>query len=128
MHPAAKDIDTYIELQSENIRSKLSEIRQTIKKAVPEAEELISYQMPAFRYHGMLAWYAVFTHHYSIFVSPQIVDLYQEELKSFELSNSKSGIKIPLNKPVPVQLISKIVKSAAQANLEKAHLKRKGEK
>ena len=128
MREGAKDVNEYIELQSENVRNILTEIRQTIKKTVPDAEEFISYQMPAFRYHGMLAWYAVFTHHYSIFVSPQIVDLYQEELKSFELSNSKSGIKIPLNKPVPVQLISKIVKSAAQANLEKAQLKRKGEK
>jgi len=54
MRSAAKDIDAYIDLQSEIARSILSEIRQTIKKAVPEAEELISYQMPAFRYHGML--------------------------------------------------------------------------
>jgi len=128
MRLAAKDIDAYIELQSENTRGILLEIRQTIIKAVPEAEELISYQMPAFRFHGMLVWFAAFNHHYSIFIGRQILDLFQEELRPFELSKSGSAIKIPLDKPVPVQLLSKIIKSAAKANLEKAQLKRKGEK
>jgi len=123
MRSAAKDIDTYIELHSENTRRILSEIRQTIKEAVPEAEELISYQMPAFRYHGMLVWFAAFNHHYSIFIPRQILNLFQEELKPFELSKSKSAIKIPLDKPVPVQLLSKIIKSGAKANLEKVQLK-----
>ena len=93
MRSAAKDIDAYIDLQSEIARSILSEIRQTIKKAVPEAEELISYQMPAFRYHGMLVWFAAFNHHYSIFIPRHILNLFEEELKPFELSKSKSAIK-----------------------------------
>jgi uncharacterized protein YdhG (YjbR/CyaY superfamily) len=125
MRSAAKDIDAYIDLQSEIARSILSEIRQTIKKTVPEAEELISYQMPAFRYHGMLVWFAAFNHHYSIFIPRQILNLFQEELKPFELSKSRSAIKIPFDKPVPVQLLSKIIKSGAAANLEKVQLKRK---
>jgi len=124
MRSAAKDIDAYIELQSENARVILSEIRQTIKKTVPSAEELISYQMPAFRYHGML-WFATFNHHYSIFIPRHILNLFQEELKPFELSKSRSAIKIPFDKPVPVQLLSKIIKSGAAANLEKVQLKRK---
>jgi uncharacterized protein YdhG (YjbR/CyaY superfamily) len=128
MQKAAKDIDAYIELQPENIKSILSEIRQTIKNAVPEAEELISYQMPAFRYHGMLVWFAAFNHHYSTFMRPQVLDLFREELKSYELSKSKSAIKIPLDKPVPVQLLSKIIKAGARANLEKAQLKGKEKK
>src|SRR5664279_6522997 len=123
MRSAAKDIDAYIDLQSEIARSILSEIRQTIKKTVPEAEELISYRMPAFKYHGMLAWFAAFNHHYSIFIPRQILNLFGKELKPFELSKSKSAIKIPLDKPVPVKLLSKIIKSGAQANLEKAQLK-----
>jgi uncharacterized protein YdhG (YjbR/CyaY superfamily) len=128
MRSAAKDIDAYIDLQSEIARSILSEIRQTIKKAIPEAEELISYQMPAFRYHGMLIWFAAFNRHYSIFISREILNLFQEELKPYELSKSKAAIIIPLDKPVPVQLLSKIIKSGAKANLEKAQLKRKGGK
>jgi uncharacterized protein YdhG (YjbR/CyaY superfamily) len=128
MRSPAKDIDAYIDLQPENTRNILSEIRQTIKETVPEAEELISYQMPAFRYHGMLVWYAVFKHHYSIFIPSQILNIFQEELKPYELSKSKSAIKLPLDKPVPVQLLSKIIKSGAKANLQKAQLKIKGEK
>jgi uncharacterized protein YdhG (YjbR/CyaY superfamily) len=128
MHPTVKDIDEYIKLQSEDARVVLSEIRQTIKKSVPEAEEMISYQMPAFRYHGTLVWFAAFNHHYSIFIPRHILNLFQEELKPYELSKSKTAIKIPLDKPVPVQLLSKIIKSGAKANLEKAQLKRKGGK
>ena len=128
MHLASKDIDEYIGLQSESTRVILSEIRQTIKKAAPDAEELISYQMPAFRYYGMLVWFAAFKHHYSIFIHRHILHLFEEELRPFELSKSKSAIKIPIEKPVPVQLLSKIIKSAAKANLEKAQLQRKGGK
>lgn len=128
MRSAAKDIDAYIDLQSDIARSILSEIRHTIKKAVPEAEELISYQMPAFRYHGMLVWFAVFNHHYSIFIPRHILNLFEEELKPFELSKSKSAIKIPFNEPVPVRLLSKIIKSGAKVNLEKEQLKIKGRK
>ena len=128
MRLASKDIDEYIGLQSESTRGILSEIRQTIKKAVPEAEELISYQMPAFRFHGMLVWYAAFKNHFSIFIRPHILSAFKDELISFELSKSKSAIKIPLNEPVPIQLLAKIVKYGAKVNLENAQLKTKGEK
>jgi uncharacterized protein YdhG (YjbR/CyaY superfamily) len=128
MRFSAKDIDTYIELQPENVKAILKELRQTIKKAVPEAEEIISYQMPAFRFHGILVWFAAFKNHYSIFIRPHILSSFNEELKPYELSKSKSAIKIPLDKPVPVNLLTKIVKSAAKTNLENAQLKTKGNK
>jgi len=128
MRLASKDIDEYIRLQPENKKGILSEIRQTIKKAVPEAEELISYRMPAFRFHGMLVWYAAFKNHYSIFIRIHILSAFKDELISFGLSKSKSAIKIPLNEPVPIQLLAKIVKYGAKVNLENAQLKTKGEK
>jgi uncharacterized protein YdhG (YjbR/CyaY superfamily) len=124
----AKEIDTYIELQPENVRVILTELRQTIKMAVPEAEELISYRMPAFRFHGILVWYAAFKNHYSIFIRPHILSVFKDELSPFGLSESKSAIKIPLNEPVPIQLLTKIVKYGAKVNLENAQLKTKGEK
>jgi uncharacterized protein YdhG (YjbR/CyaY superfamily) len=128
MRLASKDIDEYIGLQSENKKGILSEIRQTIKKAVPEAEELISYQMPAFRFHGMLVWYASFKNHYSIFIRHHILSVFKDELIPFGLSKSKSAIKIPLNEPVPIQLLTKIVKYGAKVNLENAQLKTNGGK
>lgn len=114
----AKDLDSYIKLQPENAVGILQQLRQTVKQAVPEAEELISYNMPAFRYHGMLVWFAVFNKHYSIFVRRQVLNLFSEELKPFELSESKAAIKIPLDKPIPVQLLTKIINTAAKVNLE----------
>jgi uncharacterized protein YdhG (YjbR/CyaY superfamily) len=119
-------IDEYIELQPDNIRAKLQQIRETVAKAVPEAEESISYQMPLFKYHGMLAYFAAFTNHYSIFVSPPVLNSFKPNLAEYKLS--KSGIRIPNNKPVPVKLLSDIVKFAAARNLEKEVLKKAAKK
>ena len=128
MDPTETDIDAYILLQPEKVRGILTELRQTIRKAVPEAEELISYRMPAFRFHGMLVWFAAFSRHYSIFIPRHLLNDFSEDLKPFELSKSGSGIKIPIDNPVPVKLLSKILKSGARANLEKSKLKTKGKK
>jgi uncharacterized protein YdhG (YjbR/CyaY superfamily) len=127
MNSAIKEIDNYIIQQPENVRGILAELRQTIKKAVPEAEELISYKMPAFRFHGMLVWYAPFKNHYSIFVRPHILKNFKNELKAFETSKSNSAIKIPLDKPVPVDLLTRILKVAAKVNLNNEELKTKRE-
>lgn len=114
MRPIAKDIDSYIQNQPENVRATLEEIRITIKKAVPEALEVISYQMPAFRYHEILAWFASFKKHYTIFFPGNVLKDFKDELKPFELIKSGAGIRIPLNSPVPYQLISEIVKARSK--------------
>jgi uncharacterized protein YdhG (YjbR/CyaY superfamily) len=128
MQSSVKDIDSYIEQHPENVRVILKELRQTFQKAVPGAEELISYQMPAFRFHGRLVWFAAFKNHYSIFIRQNVLRSFKEELKSYELSKSESAIRIPFDKPVPVQLLTKIVKSGAKANLNDAQLKTKRKK
>jgi uncharacterized protein YdhG (YjbR/CyaY superfamily) len=122
MNKPVKDIDAYIANQTDDIKAKLSKIRQTIKTSVPEAVEVISYQMPAFKYHGMLAYFAAFKNHYSIFISPKIILAFKDELKEYE--TSKGTIKIPNDKPVPVRLVTKIIKAAAKQNLEKAEMKK----
>jgi uncharacterized protein YdhG (YjbR/CyaY superfamily) len=113
-----KTIDEYISMQSEDVQPKLTKIRQLIEKAVPESEELISYGMPAFKYYGIIAWFAAFKNHYSVFVRPKYLKAFKEELKQYELS--KSAIRIPTGKPVPVQLLTKIIKHVAKYNLEKS--------
>lgn len=114
MRTAARDIDAYIELQPEDARATLMTIRKTIKKAVPEAEEMISYQMPAFRLKKMLVWFAAFKKHYTIFFPGKVLQEFKDELKSYELIKSGSGIKIPLGQPIPDQLIARIVKARAK--------------
>ena len=128
MQAAAKDIDAYIELQSEDARATLMSIRQTIKKAVPEAEETISYQMPAFRLNGMLVWFAAFKKHFTVFFPGKILNAFKEELKSYELVKSGAGIKIPLSEPVPEQLITRIVKARAKEISELKRLKSSSKK
>jgi uncharacterized protein YdhG (YjbR/CyaY superfamily) len=63
MNSPVKDIDSYLALQNEDVRVKLEKLRRTIKKAAPEAVEVISYLMPAFKYHGMLVFFAAFKNH-----------------------------------------------------------------
>jgi uncharacterized protein YdhG (YjbR/CyaY superfamily) len=125
MRTAAKDIDEYVSLQPENVRPTLIQLRNTIKNAVPEAEELISYQMPAFRFHGMLVWFATFKKHYTIFFPGRVLQEFKDELKPYELIRSGAGIKIPLEEPIPGLLISKVIKLRAKENLEKQQLKSK---
>jgi len=117
-----KTIDEYIGLQPEHQRESLGLIRQTIKTTVPEAIETISYQMPAFKYHGMLCYFAVFKDHYSLFVSPEIREAFSSELVSYK--TTKAAIHFPLNELLPVALIEEIIRFAAITNLEKAELKK----
>lgn len=124
MRAAAKDIDSYIEMHPDNVKVILHQIRQTIIEAVPEAEELISYQMPAFRFHGILVWFAAFNKHYSIFIRRNVLQRFYEELKPYELTRSGAAIKIPVGKEVPAQLLTKILIAAAEANLETEKLKK----
>jgi uncharacterized protein YdhG (YjbR/CyaY superfamily) len=119
-------IDEYIALQPKAVRGKLQQIRVTIASAVPEARESISYRMPLFKYHGMLAYFAAFKDHYSIFVSPPVLNAFKPNLGEYKLS--KSGIKIINAKPVPVNVLSDIFKFAAARNLEKDKLKKAAKK
>jgi uncharacterized protein YdhG (YjbR/CyaY superfamily) len=116
------EIDNYIARLPVRERIILNKLRQVIRKAVPDAEEVISYQMPAFRFHGMLVWYATFKNHYSVFVRPSVLQAFSNELNALELT--KSAIKFTFDHPVPVRLITKIVKFGAIENLLKAQLKK----
>jgi uncharacterized protein YdhG (YjbR/CyaY superfamily) len=110
----SKTVKEYIAAQPPKARIALEKIRQTIKKAVPTSEEVISYGMPAFKYHGMLVWFAAPKDHYALYARPKFWD--KLEIKQYR--TSKSTIKFPLDKPVPINLITKIVKYIAKENLK----------
>ena len=94
-------------------------MRGAIRSAVPrEATETISYRIPAFKHHGILVWFAAFSDHCSLFPTAAVIEAFKEELKGF--STSKGTIHFPLNRPLPVALIKKIVK-ARVAELEAKH-------
>lgn len=123
MEPKKKfqTVEEYIVSQPDRIRLTLDQIRQTIKIAVPEAEEVISYQMPAFKFNGMLIWYAVFKNHYGLFLSPTVLTTFKNKLKAYK--TSRSGIHFPIGRPLPTRLITEMVRLAAQRNLERKAIK-----
>lgn len=110
-------IDEYISELPVAVRPRIEKLRQIVNKVAPEAVEAISYGMPAFKYHGMLLYFAAFTNHYSLFAFPNAIVAFKDKLTGYELS--KGTIKFPLNKAVPVKLITEIVKFKVQENLNK---------
>jgi uncharacterized protein YdhG (YjbR/CyaY superfamily) len=114
-------IDEYIALQPGEVRPGLEEIRQVIKKNAPEAEESISYQMPAFKLHGILVYFAAFKNHFSLFPASHVIEVFKPKLK--EYIKSKGTIQFPFGKPIPVDLIAEIVAYRVKENLEKIQMK-----
>jgi uncharacterized protein YdhG (YjbR/CyaY superfamily) len=115
---APKSIDEYLAGVPEPARTTLNTIRATIRSAVPpEATEVISYRIPAFKYKGMLVWYGAFSDHCSLFPGPGIIETFKDELKPYQIS--KGTIQFPLEKPLPATLLRKIVKARVAANEKK---------
>jgi uncharacterized protein YdhG (YjbR/CyaY superfamily) len=120
-------IDEYHSAYPEKIAETLEKLRRAIKSAVPEVRETISYNMPAFRFHGILVYYAVHTHHIGFYPGTKTVnDVFKEELKNYDAS--VGTIRFPFGKPLPLSLIKKIVTFKASENLAKAKAKRKKKK
>jgi uncharacterized protein YdhG (YjbR/CyaY superfamily) len=115
---AAKDIDSYIALQPEEVRHVLEQLRRLIKSTAPDAEEVISYAMPAFKYHGMLVGFANAKEHIGFYPwTSRTVVQFKDDLAAFK--TSKGAIQFPKNKLLPVALIKKIVKTRMKENTEK---------
>jgi uncharacterized protein YdhG (YjbR/CyaY superfamily) len=110
-----KTTDEYIATLPKNVQSILEELRQAIKESAPEAEEVISYQMPAFKLNGILVWFAAFKNHIGFFPKTSAIEAFREELSGYELS--KGTIRFPLDKPIPLDLVKKIVKYRVKENL-----------
>lgn len=109
------EIDAYLAAQSDRDRLPLEKIREIIRKALPEADEAISYQMPSFKYHGVIAWYAPSKNHYAIYMPPKFLVQFKEQLLVY--SQTKSAIHFDYNKPIPEALITEMVVAAARENL-----------
>jgi uncharacterized protein YdhG (YjbR/CyaY superfamily) len=113
-----KDIDEYIAGFPEDIQDILEQIRATIKKAAPNAEETIKYSMPTFTLNGNLVYFAVFKNHIGFYPVPTGNETFKKELSAYK--QGKGSVQFPLDKPMPLSLITKIVKLRVKKNLEKA--------
>jgi uncharacterized protein YdhG (YjbR/CyaY superfamily) len=118
-----KNIDEDIAGFPSDVQEILEKIRTTIRKAAPCAEETISYQIPTFTLHGNLIHFAAYERHIGLYPAPRGVERFKEQLSAYE--GGKGTIRFPLDKPIPIRLISKIVKFRVNSNLEKAEARRK---
>lgn len=112
----AKDVDEYISMFPDNIQELLREMRATIKEAAPEAEEVISYQMPAYKFYGMLIYFAAFKNHIGLYPGVSGIDTFKDELSVYK--EAKGSVQFPFNKPLPLDLIARIVKFRVTENLK----------
>jgi uncharacterized protein YdhG (YjbR/CyaY superfamily) len=103
----SKDIDSYIKAAPQNTRALLKAMRATIRKAAPMATEAISYGIPTYRLKGNLVHFGAFKDHVSFFPTPSGVSAFKKELLKFRIA--KGNIQFPLDKPLPLGLIRKIV-------------------
>ncbi len=110
-------IDEYIATFPEPVQKTLKKLRQTIKDSAPEAKETVSYQMPAFKLNGILVYFAVFKNHIGFYPTASGVSNFEKELTQYE--TSKGTIKFPIDKPIPLDLIRRIVTFRVKENMKK---------
>ena len=117
------NIDEYISSFPEGTQKLLAQVRATVRTAAPDAEEVISYQMPAFKFHGILVYFAAYKNHIGFYPGASGIAAFSKEFSGYKWA--KGSVQFPIDKPIPVDLISKIVKFRVRQNLEKMAVKKK---
>ena len=110
-------IDEYIANFPQDVQDILQELRKTIRDPAPNAKETISYQIPTFKLNGNLVHFAAYKNHIGFYPTSSGINKFKKELAQYELS--KGTIKFPRDKPIPLELIKRIVKYRVEENLEK---------
>ena len=115
---APRDIDEYIAAFPKEVRDRLQQIRKTIRKAAPDAEEAIKYRMPTFTLNGNLVHFAAYQNHIGFYPAPRGIEKFRKELSAYE--GAKGSVRFPLDRAVPYALIGRIVKFRVQNQLQRA--------
>ena len=113
-HP--ENIDGYIDQFPTEMQKRLRAMRETIRKSAPKAEETISYGMPAFKLSRILVWFAGFKHHIGFYPGASGIAAFKKELSPYK--GAKGSVQFPLDKPLPLTLVGRIVKFRVQETLE----------
>ena len=118
-----KSVDEYFSTLTENSKGILEQVRKTVKQAAPQAEDVISYNMPAIKLHGVLVYYAAHREHIGFYPTASPIKVFEKELAPYKWS--KGAIQFPIGKPMPLDLITRIVKFRVQEDMERAKAKSK---
>jgi len=113
-------IDEYIATFPKNVQVILEELRQAIRDSAPNAKEAISYQMPTFKLNGNLVHFAAYKNHIGLYPTSSGIEAFKEKLTDYEIS--KGAVRFPLNKPLPFDIVKKMVKYRVKENLDKNRL------
>jgi uncharacterized protein YdhG (YjbR/CyaY superfamily) len=117
-----KNVDDYISRYPKPIQVLLKEIRNIILETAPEAEEGISYNMPAYRFHGVLCYFAGYDSHVGFYPTNSPIMFFEDEITKYK--TSKGTVQFPLDKPIPKSLVKKMVKYKMKENLKMNALKK----
>lgn len=123
MKNSFKNIDGYIAAFPPEVQGLLEQIRTTIRSAAPEAAETINYEIPTFKLHGNLVHFAGFKKHIGFYPAPSGIEAFKTALSGYK--GAKGSIQFPLNQPLPLDLVSEIVKFRVKENVEKFESKKK---
>ncbi|HLG35727.1 MAG TPA: DUF1801 domain-containing protein [Bacteroidia bacterium] len=118
-----KTVDEYLDTFPKDARELLLQMRIAIRQAAPQAEEVISYNMPAYKFHGVLVYFAGYKKHIGFYPSTSPIRIFKNELAKYK--TSKGTIQFPIEDGIPVTLVKKIVKFRIQENLERQKQKAK---
>ncbi|MES2810239.1 MAG: DUF1801 domain-containing protein [Bacteroidota bacterium] len=118
----AKNIDEYIAAFPENVQELLQIMRATIQEAAPEATEAIAYAIPTFKQNGNLVHFAGYKNHIGFYPAPMGFEAFKEETAQYEAG--KGTLQFPIDKPLPLDLVTRIVKFRIEKNLEKGKKKK----
>src|SRR5687767_12523744 len=117
-----KTMDEYINSFPEDVRRILTELRQTIREVAPDAEETINYQIPTFILNGNLVHFAAFENHIGFYPAPSGMEAFKEELSGYK--GAKGSVQFPIDQPLPLPLIRRIVKYRVKENVERKQKKK----
>ena len=117
------NVDEYIAMFADDVQFKLQQLRNAIKDAAPDAEETISYRMPAYKQNGALIYFAAYKNHIGFYPTASGISNFTDDFKNYK--SSKGAVQFPIDNPLPVALIKKIVKFKVKENIEKAKRKSK---
>lgn len=125
MPKAPKTVDEYLKALPLRVQKTLGQVRNAIKAACPDAEEVISYQIPAYKYKGQrIIYFAAFKNHCSIYaMGYSIIEKFKDKLKPYEVSGTT--IHFPTDKPLPASLVKKLVKARIKQNEDRKRIKKK---
>lgn len=118
-----QNINEYIAGFPKPVQEILEKLRATIRKAAPGAEETINYAIPTFTLNGNLVHFAAFKNHIGFYPAPSGIEAFKKELSVYE--GAKGSVQFPIDKPLPLGLVTKIVKFRVKENLERAKSKKK---